>query len=1137
MLASPIIEGTLPAFYMENGIATLAIPFSRSRAVSDYEISGFRLKIKNIQDSDYILTLSHSRYDSSESIVYFDIIESEDINKKLTVGSFYKVQLAYVDKDDITGYYSTVGIIKYTTKPTVTLLGLNSMKNNSHQYSYTGVYSQKGKDYTEKAYSYRFIVKNSLGVVVEDTSFITHNHSTDTNQYESQDVFLFSKDLPANEKYSITYIVRTNNGLEISSPSYKITTQTSVVSSLINSIKAVLDYDNGYVKILLEGEKDPETGFEKLVKGSFMLSRTSEKTNYLGWETINCFNLTSQKPSTKVFKDFAIEQGVKYKYCIQQYNRQNLFSQKLISDPIYVDFEDSFLYDGEKQLKIRFNPKVSSFKKNLLESKVDTIGSQYPFIFKNGNVEYREFPISGLISRLMDEQNLFKKNANYVFNNDGHRPITEEYVPTAFPTNASEVHQENTYNKNYGFYYIKEAEKMWKWTDFLSKENKSYKWNECKDIFYNYLNQLFILKTSTVHTKLDDEVFNSLTDEISSNIYSEREFKLEVLDWLTNGQPKLFKSPNEGNYLVRLMNVSLTPQDQLGRMLHNFSCTAYEIDAVTYDTMVDYNIINVNNNNGKYLKIVSVPLQTFDANWANLSGITFEPNPKRDTVGPYYAQGNLLQLNRIVEWATLEDMEPGTKMTIDGEKVVIGANGKYHIPMSVAQISLDAGQKSTGVLTYAYYGEINDSFSQVIKTNVEEVIGKQVIGKMSNVLDKISNEATQITSFYNARFIKRPIQECYLESFTVYDSVDITSDFVKNYKDNYYKYVILIGDEEYVSAPSKYDAYASYYLPKSKYNIVSINGNLIAVLNENDAIDSVELIDNPIPFVVYHFTKDYSESLKTPLYRKVKFTATEKQDKGEYSEEYKKLINIYPDKGGEDYYLGREASKRTSANKYLMNLRDYYLYRNAGKIFYRPLLEEENVGDFTIVPIDMEFNSNIDFYLREDIDIYFNPYNEDGVYGFNGGLFLGSESYKGFTKDMGLKSILPFEKYTYEVGLNSSETILDLTDKEIYNTGNIDKITSIFLGAGVYAELFYQAVGIEYDLTSNYDLQITKKLLDSYKNKLSKESMIEACINSTDELGTINYINDIEYIYENYNKIYKLYLKSLQLFLKAKEEL
>jgi len=63
-----------------------------------------------------------------------------------------------------------------------------------------------------------------------------------------------------------------------------------------------------------------------------------------------------------------------------------------------------FLSDGTRQLKIRFNPKVSSFKTTILEQKVDTIGSKYPFFFRNGNVYYKEFPISGLISRLMDEE-------------------------------------------------------------------------------------------------------------------------------------------------------------------------------------------------------------------------------------------------------------------------------------------------------------------------------------------------------------------------------------------------------------------------------------------------------------------------------------------------------------------------------------------------------------------------------------------------------------------------------------------------------------------------------------------------------------------------------------------------------------
>jgi hypothetical protein len=34
-----------------------------------------------------------------------------------------------------------------------------------------------------------------------------------------------------------------------------------------------------------------------------------------------------------------------------------------------------FLFDGERQLNLKFNPQVSSFKSNILETKVDTIGS------------------------------------------------------------------------------------------------------------------------------------------------------------------------------------------------------------------------------------------------------------------------------------------------------------------------------------------------------------------------------------------------------------------------------------------------------------------------------------------------------------------------------------------------------------------------------------------------------------------------------------------------------------------------------------------------------------------------------------------------------------------------------------------
>jgi len=74
----------------------------------------------------------------------------------------------------------------------------------------------------------------------------------------------------------------------------------------------------------------------------------------------------------------------------------------------------------------------------------------------------------------------------------------------------------------------------------------------------------------------------SKTDLTSENIMSERYFKLLVLDWLTDGKPKLFRSPTEGNYIVRLLNVSLTPKTELGRMIHEFNCTAYEIADFNY---------------------------------------------------------------------------------------------------------------------------------------------------------------------------------------------------------------------------------------------------------------------------------------------------------------------------------------------------------------------------------------------------------------------------------------------------------------------------------------------------------------------------------------------------------------------------
>jgi hypothetical protein len=82
---------------------------------------------------------------------------------------------------------------------------------------------------------------------------------------------------------------------------------------------------------------------------------------------------------------------------------------------------------------------MNSFKTDVLESRVDTIGNKYPFIFRNGNVAYKEFPIGGLISYLSDEEGLFLE----LDFDDSHRERTRakqkgEWRSLKVPTNNLE---------------------------------------------------------------------------------------------------------------------------------------------------------------------------------------------------------------------------------------------------------------------------------------------------------------------------------------------------------------------------------------------------------------------------------------------------------------------------------------------------------------------------------------------------------------------------------------------------------------------------------------------------------------------------------------------------------------------------
>lgn len=680
-LFPPLVEGTIPAFYSDEGTVKITVPFSMNRAVNKKQVSGFVLKAKTVQSSTYLFTIRNqdsNTFNMEDSPWVTFTLSSQDISY-LRIGQFYKFQIAYIDSTGEIGYYSTVATGKYTKKPTLYIATANAQDGlkvgqiNMHNTYYMGYYGQVGKDAdsNERVYSYEFNVYDPNGKLFATSGEQLHNSSNDMELYESYDSFSVPQELEVDKSYYIQYKIKTINNLELSTPKYRIMKKTSIETEMEATMSATLNYENGYVDIDLIGTKN-QFGLETPVTGAFLITRACSDNDYSIWNEISRFKLQAQNPSRWLWRDFTVEQGKSYKYAIQQYNDAGLYSERLESNEIYVDFEYAFLYDGHRQLKIKFNPKVTSLKINTLENKIETIGSRHPFIFRNGNVYYREFPISGLISYLVDEEQIFL-------------------------------------------------------------------------------------------TKDDVEEFEITTNLTSENLAQERLFKTKVHEWLTDGNPKIFRSPTEGNFIVRLLNVSLSPSDQVGRMLHTFNCTAYEIADFNYDELSHYDFIHVNDPEAKYLRFKTVNF--YDVK----DGIVT------------YKHGQMNTLPAVT--VRIDNMAPGDVLQVvkkngDTDTISIGVTGSYYIDTGteitaiIIPMDLDSNgnyiYNYAGSMTYSYYSIAQNLFNKIDNVNIIEVPTRQFIGK-HNILQEIqeikidneykNNPKVELLDFFWIHASKRPVEK------------------------------------------------------------------------------------------------------------------------------------------------------------------------------------------------------------------------------------------------------------------------------------------------------------------------------------------------------------------------------------------
>ena len=860
-LYPPYIEGTLPAFCLNSaGDGTITIPFAHNQAVSKADIgSKIYVKVKTVQND---VLMGSDSADWTETVDSKTVIGDGQVvipvsgysalngNWPMQIGQFYKIQLAYGDKNNIVGYYSTVGVIKCTSKPEVTIVDMSEDKVNNNNNLFVGQFKQaKGGDVTEKVYSSKFTITDLQGNEIATTGEVLHNVENNPNSYTSIDEMHFNRDLEFGEIYKIKYEVITNNGLECSSPEYLLTQQKSLTMSLKGTLKATLNYEEGFIDVSIVGYRD-EKGVEEIGNGAFILCR-EDSLNPGYWDELGRFSLKYESPTKTIFRDFTIEQGKTYTYSIQQYNQHKVYSDRKKSNKVYADFEDMFLFDGERQLKLQFNPQVSNFKTQLAETRSETIGSKYPFFFRNARVGYKTFPISGLISMLIDDNQFFTTYKNI---------LREEFVYDRHDAARNKRRVKNVYDHHW---------------------------------------------------------------DINKNYTSERLFKLEVLDWFNNGKVKLFKSPAEGNYLVRLMDTSLAPQAPLGRMLHTISSTAYECAENVYSNMVQYGIIE---DSAKSITAEN----TYVTQWYEQSiksifddaiknGQEFFPEPVKgdgedeSAVPSEYRTNNLLQsdLGEGETYTTVlsfTDLMPGSKIRLvfarDGEfeqtnpdaykDIIIGATGNYYaddtepiygIYMIQKNTSIESTKESRnqnlnnlisgageyvpkiqpnsldGSITYQYSVPVRNSFNSIVSIETDIGSNKQFVGPVEDLVTALNCAKEQATRITMSRYFKRPVEYLFYKGQDLNDFDE--NLYLEGYNANNYRDLVpaysdkLFWDTNYTGTfdekeHMEYSPFSIYVLRNSYATVNGVKQDILAHIEH-----SLEKTDETHTHIADHMFEKY----------------------------------------------------------------------------------------------------------------------------------------------------------------------------------------------------------------------------------------------------------------------------------------
>jgi len=540
----PIVDTFMPAFLIDSDSERkniCRVYFSLSLFNTTSQIKNCQVTVRN--QSTNQSALNPDKYPSEVMITdlktdltkvtddkyYIDIKPSDMVNEDFIIDQYYKVQIRFTDLDaedpPITedsqpidewladnlmhfSEWSTVCLVRGISVPKLALQDYESgsitdIYNTIANVQVLGELTFANEDETETLRSYNVVLyDNDDNKLIDSGEIYTSNFS---NVNEINYPLNYSFEVDNTYYFKVTY---TTQNLYTETVTFYVYVLQAETKDLKTVVRAWADEENGRIALKLDRSRAYGS-----FTGQIILRRTDSKSNFTVWEDLHVQAYNAAPYIQLIWYDYTIESGIWYKYGVQGVDESGARTPMVtFREPVMLLLDHMFLTAEDRQLKIKYNPQVSSFKKVVSESKTDTIGSKYPYIRRNADVYYSSFPISGIIAAAMDEDGIFTT-------------------------------KEELYGDTEGYY---------------EEYNENNNISAHQDFIY------------------------------------ERFFREKVEEFLYADGAKLFRSPSEGNILVRLMDINLTPNQQLGRRIWSFTATAYEIDECTVDNYDAYGIYTRN---------------------------------------------------------------------------------------------------------------------------------------------------------------------------------------------------------------------------------------------------------------------------------------------------------------------------------------------------------------------------------------------------------------------------------------------------------------------------------------------------------------------------------------------------------------